>query len=101
LCLVLCIQGTAEGQNRLVKIIGFEMKVLVALVTDYVDWLGDCVDALYRLTIYMFRLASSWRFNRVGFHALLCVLPDHSTHDICKWIKKKIDYSVRNDKVTA
>jgi len=38
-----------ESQSRLVKILGFEMKVLVALVTDYVDWLGDCVSVIYQL----------------------------------------------------
>jgi len=43
-----------------VKIIGFEMKVLVALVTEYSDWLGDCVDNIYQLT------ASIQRSNR-GF----------------------------------
>lgn len=33
------------------KIVGFEMKVLVALVTDYVDWLGDCVNIIYQLAV--------------------------------------------------
>lgn len=33
------------------KIVGFEMKVLVALVTDYVDWLGDSVGVIYQLTV--------------------------------------------------
>ena len=37
------------------KIIGFEMKVLVALVTDYVDWLGTCVDVIYQLTVSIHR----------------------------------------------
>ena len=32
------------------KIIGFEMKVLVALVTEYSDWLGACINDIYQLT---------------------------------------------------
>jgi len=34
-----------------VKILGFEMKVVVALVTDYLDWLGDCVTVIYQLAV--------------------------------------------------
>ena len=42
---------SAESRSRLVKILGFEMKVLVALVTDYVEWLGDCVTVIYQLAV--------------------------------------------------
>jgi len=41
----------AESRSRLVKILGFEMKVLVALITDYVDWLGNCIGVIYQLAV--------------------------------------------------
>jgi len=48
----------ADSQSRLVKILGFEMKVLVALVTDYVDSLGDSVGVIYQLAVSIQRCAT-------------------------------------------
>jgi len=39
----------------MVKILGFEMKVLVALVTDYMDYLGDCIGVIYQLAVSILR----------------------------------------------
>ena len=50
---------SADSQSRLVKIVGFEMKVLVALVTDYVDWLGDSIGVICQLTVSIQRSVNS------------------------------------------
>ena len=55
----------AESRSRLVKILGFEMKVLVAFITDYVDWLGDCVTVIYQLAVNIQRSMAILSFFRL------------------------------------
>jgi len=47
------------------------MKVVVALVTDYIDWLGDCVRVIYQLAVNIQRLVSTLSsvctFSSFGF----------------------------------
>jgi len=46
------------------------MKVLVALVTDYVDWLGDCVNIIYQLAVRIQR-SDAYRCRDLTFVKLL------------------------------
>ena len=54
------------------KIVGFEMKVLVALVTDYVDWLGDCVNIIYQLAVRIQR-SDAYRCRDLTFVKLVSI----------------------------
>ncbi|XP_069136724.1 FIGNL1-interacting regulator of recombination and mitosis-like [Argopecten irradians] len=48
-------QGDERGFQKSVKIVGFQMKVLVMMVRDYIHSLNEAATAIYRLILHLFR----------------------------------------------
>ncbi|XP_033731188.1 uncharacterized protein C1orf112 homolog [Pecten maximus] len=57
-------QGDERGFQKSVKIVGFQMKVLVMMTRDYVHSLCEASSAIYRLILHMFR------YVRPNLHAM-------------------------------
>ena len=54
LCVICCTQNI-DGRSRAVKILGFQMKVLVALVTDFNDYIVDSISSICQLISIVYR----------------------------------------------
>lgn len=48
--------GDDKAFTKTVRVLGFQMKVLVALLRDFIDYLGDCETSLLRLLLNLHRL---------------------------------------------
>lgn len=53
--ILLQTEGDERGFQKSVKIVGFQMKVLVMMTRDYVHGLRDAHSAIYRLILYLLR----------------------------------------------
>ena len=66
----LFMQADTELMSRSVKVLGFEMKILISLVTDYSDQIGDCTQNIYNLILLIQRyctiLVTLW-FHGVSY----------------------------------
>lgn len=49
-------QGDEKGFQKSVKILGFQMKIMVSLVREYSSYLSDCGQSVYKLLIHLKRL---------------------------------------------
>jgi hypothetical protein len=61
-----CFQNGNEAQNRSIKVLGFQMKVLVALVSDYIDSVAACLGCVFQLILCINRyvVKLELRYNR-------------------------------------